>query len=286
MRLNPPLILLLSLVGCSTTPASESPDHAKEPMSLNQMQELDITDAAVASLSDSLRSKALRDTALRFGAQGGLAWRIDQFASVELLRRERQLDNAFDFKQLMLRNNTVMPPVIVEAHNRMDVGEDGRSLHLSASTYHIERQAHFVGNAPTWRDYLTSVSYVTPKMPSAGLLPKDSSERDQWRKWVDAGWHDGLQQAESIIEANFNRLKRDYLGVIQYHKLRTQGMVSEPFVAAGAPSVTGDGTDLSVADQILQITELPSLRVDSKQWSAIPSIPAAFSGQKIREPLR
>lgn len=281
------IVIILAMVGCTEMPVSASPDSAnKGPMSLTQMQELDTSDAAIASSTNPLRASALRDTALRFGAQGGLAWRIEQFASVELPRRERQLDNAFDFKQLMLQNNRVMPPVIVEAHNRMDVGDDGRSLRLSASTYHIERQAHFVGNAPTWRDYLTSMSYKSPKMPSAGVLPKDTAERDLWRKWVSTGWEDGVQQAESIIEANFNRLKRDYLGIIQYHKLRTQGMVSEPYVAVGAPGITGDGTNLAVDDQLLRISELPSLTVDSKQWFATPSIPTAWGGQKPSEPLR
>lgn len=273
------------LAGCAEAPVSAANDPA-EPMSLTTMQELDESDHAIASTSNPLRTNALRDTALRFGAQGGLAWRIDKFVSTELPRRERQLDNAFDFKALMLQNSTVMPPVIVEAHNRMDVSDDGRSLRLAASTYHIERQAHFVGNAPTWRDYLTNLPFKTPKLPAAGMLPKDNTERTLWKQWVSAGWEDGVQQAESIIEANFNRLKRDYLGVIQYHKLRAQGMVSEPFVAVAAQGVTGDGTSMAIDDQILQISQLPSLTVDSKQWFATPSTPTAWVGQNPSEPLR
>lgn len=250
------------------------------------MREFDVSDTANAAAANPLRSNALRDTALRFGAQGGLAWRMEKFISEELPRRERQFDNGFDFRQLMLQNNKVMPPVIVEGHNRMDVADDGRSLRLSASTYHIERQAHFVGGAPTWRDYLTSMAYKSPKLPSAGLLPKDGDERELWRKWVSTGWEDGVLQAEAIINANFNRLKRDYLGVILYHRLRKQGMVSEPYVAVGSPSVTGDGANLAVDDQILRISELPSLTVDSKQWVATPAIPSAWVGQRPPEPLR
>lgn len=277
--------LAMILSGCTDMTVMASSEAPKEPMSLSQMQELDTSDTTIETSTNPMRLAALRDTALRFGAQGGLAWRLEYFNENELPRRERQLDNAFDFRQLMLKNNRVMPPVIVEAHNRMDVGEDGRSLRLSASTYHIERQAHFVGNAPTWRDYLTSMTYKSPKMPSGGMLPKDSAERDAWRKWVAIGWEDGVQQAEAIIAANFNRLKRDYLGVIQYHQLRTKGMVSEPYVAAGASSVTGDGTNLAVDDQILRISELPSLKVDSKQWFAVPERATAWASQKP-EPLR
>lgn len=279
------IFILMLLTGCSLTSVASEP-AVKAPMTLTQMQELDTSDALITSATSSLRANAIRDTALRFGAQGGLAWRIENYNTNELPRRERQLDNAFDFKQLMLQNSRVMPPVIVEAHNRMDVGDDGRSLRLASTTYHIERQAHFVGGAPTWRDYLTSVSYKAPKLPIAAMLPKDPSERELWRKWVDAGWKDGVQQADAIIEANFNRLKRDYLGIIQYHKLRTQGMVSEPYVASSIPSVTGDGSNMVIDDQILQISEMPSLKVDSKQWMATPAIPAAWPGQNQKEALR
>lgn len=216
---------------------------------------------------NSIRIRALRDTAMTLGAQSGLHDRAKQINAM-LEARTAHLNKVFNFDGMMLANN-VLPPVLIEGRDSLNLA-NADSIRIADRTYEIAQQAKFVTAPPTWRSYLW-MDYQKPPVPNATLLPKDSQEREVWRKYVEKGWKQGGEQAEAIFKENLARLKRDYHGMILYRKLLAQNIVSAPYVAKTSLGITGGGASIRVNDQVLRITALPTLQANSKQWKAAPS---------------
>lgn len=210
----------------------------------------------------ALRAHALRETALSLGARGGLAERALQINGT-LLNYEPLLDKVFQFNGMLLDNN-VLPPVLVEARNTLNLS-GGDAIRAADRTYKILSQAKFISAAPTWREYLL-MSYDIPTMPDRSLLPRNKPERIMWENDLEEGWRAGLQQAELIFVENINRLVRDYKGMILYRNLLAQRIVSEPYIATLDMGVTGGGNDMTVNDRLLRITSFPQLQADSSSW--------------------
>jgi len=214
-----------------------------------------------------IRQQALRETALSIGAQGGLAKRSREINNI-LDSSEKQLSRVFNFAGLMLPNN-VLPPVLEESDASLTLTSPD-ALNLSDHTYRIIKQARFVTAPPTWRDYLW-LDYKKPPLPDTTLLPRNKQERDLWKKYVDIGFQQGLNQANNIYATSLASLKRDYEGMMLYRKLLTNHMVSEPFVDTASMGVTSntDRTEMRINEQVLQITAVPHLDANSKQWKPV-----------------
>lgn len=210
----------------------------------------------------ALRAQALRETALSLGARGGLAERAQKI-NTTFLNYEPLLDKVFQFYGMLLDNN-ILPPVLVEARNTLNLsGTD--TIRIADRNYKIVQQAQFVTAAPTWRDYLW-MAYDMPTLPDRSLLPRNKPERMMWEADLEEGWQAGLQQADLIFQENINHLVRDYRGMILYRNLLAQNMVSPPYVAAMDMGVTGDGEDMTVNDRLLRITAFPQLQTDVGNW--------------------
>ena len=262
-----PLMILLIALGLLTG-CSKSPQHP-DLNSLNGLQNLSASDTSSeseASLANrGIRNRALEETAMSLGAQGGLAW-----ASEEINQRMQKdrwyLETIYNFNGMMLSHG-VIPPILVEGSNSLNLA-DSTTLRISDKTYSIVQQARFATTPPNWRDYLW-MSYTKPTPPDKVLLPRNNDERTAWKRNINRGWQKGIEQAYSIFRQNLARLKRDYNGMTLYRKLLQEKMVSAPYVARTEMGVTGDGNDMHVNDQILRITVLPKLQTNSKQWRAI-----------------
>jgi defect-in-organelle-trafficking protein DotC len=90
------------------------------------------------------RAEELQQSAMTYGAQGGLAARA--FAINEMLRRhEPVLDTSFDFRSLVLpvgSGQTLMrPPIITQAQLAFALGDGGQVAHETACIYEITREA-------------------------------------------------------------------------------------------------------------------------------------------------
>lgn len=216
-----------------------------------------------------IRWQALYETALSLGATGALAWRSEQI-DMSLEKNAGELNQVFDFNQLLLKDN-VLPPVLVESDNSLNLASDD-SIRLAAKTYKIISPARFVTTAPSWRSYLW-MSYAKPPVPDRTLLPKNKAEAEVWNGFIREGWQNGIQQANSIFSANLNRLRRDYNGMVLYRKMLAQDMVSAPYVAKADLGVTGDSKEMRVDDRILRITSHSELQTDSSKWQPILTNP-------------
>jgi defect in organelle trafficking protein DotC len=212
-----------------------------------------------------IRIAALRETALSLGAQSALALRCRQI-NADLNKQAKTLDRAFNFNAMILPHN-VLPPVLQESNASLNLADDN-TIRLADKTYKIVCQARFVTTPPTWRTYLC-LNYTDAETPNPGLLPRSAQERAIWRQYVAIGWHNGIDQANTIYLEKISLLKRDFVGMVLYRKLLAQHIVSPPYVSHTDLGVTGDGDNLRVNDQILRITALPTLQTNPKIWRPV-----------------
>ena len=211
-----------------------------------------------------IREMALKETALSLGAQSGLAWRAKTIDD-QLVKQTRNLDVIYDFNSLILENN-VLPPVLLEGRNTLNLA-DTQTIRVSDRTYKVAKQAHFITTPPDWRQYLW-LDYQKPEYPNITLLPTNKQERQLWRYYVDKGWKNGIEQANTILEESISRIKEDFTGMILYRKLLAMNMVSPPYVSHTNLGVTGDAEEIHIDDRVLRITALPALNINSNEWRA------------------
>jgi len=211
-----------------------------------------------------IREMGLKEIALSLGAQSGLAWRAD-FINRELTKNARRLDAVYDFNALVLEHN-ILPPVLLEGRNTLNLA-DTQTIRISDRMYKVYKQAHFITTPPNWRQYLW-MDYKKPEVPHISLLPKTKQERQLWCNYVDRGWKNGIEQANTILAESVARLKEDYTGMILYRKLYAMNMVSPPYVSHTDLGVTGDATEIHIDDRVLRITALPALNINSNEWRA------------------
>jgi defect-in-organelle-trafficking protein DotC len=248
------LLLSLILGGCAS---SKDPDNTG--IALPGLHTP--ADPETAQIS-AVRLQILHDTAMGFGAQGGLAWQAHNIDKL-LSQNERTLGRIFDFNQLLLKDN-VLPPVLTEGRNNLNLADD-YTIRLADQIYKIDQPPRFVTAAPTWRDYLW-LSYDPPDAPVASLLPKNWRERRVWNKYIKEGWQAGIDQANQIFSEDVGRLKRDFAGMVLYRKLLAQNMVTPPYVSKLNLGITGDANSMRINDQVLRIAAIPQLNTNSKTW--------------------
>lgn len=215
---------------------------------------------------NSIRVEAIKQTALTYGAQNGLAKKNEMIREV-LAKKEAKLNRIFNFNLLLL-NHSVLPPVIDQAINSLNL-DNPEALRTVSQHYKIVQEAKFVTTPPSWRDYLW-VEYQYPQDPHLSLVPKNAGEREIWDKYVKEGWRQGLNQAEQIFQENLSRLNRDYSGMLLYNVLLAKNMISPPRVATANLGITGDEKELKINDQITRITSQSAFKIKQiKDWKPI-----------------
>ncbi len=260
------IISLIAVIALLTACSRHRQDI--DPTNLNSLENIqaeDVSKAGAIGESNTIRVKALQDTAMGLGAQGGLAVTSDQMNS-HLEKDKWYLDSLFNFNGMILSHG-VLPPVLVEGDNNLNLA-DPNTIRVADKTYKIVQQARFATTPPNWRDYLW-MTYTKPEIPHSFLLPRNSDERKIWVKYVKLGWDKGIEQAYSIFQQSLARLKRDYQGMALYRKLLQQRMISAPFVSRTELGITGDGNDMRINDQVIRITELPKLQTSGDNWKAV-----------------
>jgi defect in organelle trafficking protein DotC len=266
------VFMAIGLSACTSpkdTNVVEGTDQNGIPLVSNTAVQLGYTNLpsgiANAPQVSQIRLKAIEDTASSLGARGALAWRGKQIDTT-LAKQAGFLDSIFNFSSLMLPHN-VVPPTLVEGNGQYSQ-DSPNTVRMSSKTYKILKPAHFTSTPPTWRTYL-SMPYKKPNMPDRGLLPVTADEITVWNKFYEAGWDNGLKQADLIFNSNLNRLKRDYNGIILYRKLYTQKMISAPFVSEAQLGITGDHDAIKINDRVLRITNASMIQTNSSKWQPI-----------------
>ncbi|MCF6764392.1 type IV secretion system DotC family protein [Thiotrichales bacterium 19S3-7] len=215
---------------------------------------------------ENIRMKAIQQAALELGTQSALAWSA-KIIDKKLESMAQTLNQMYNFNALMLKNH-VMPPVIVQSDNLINMGPNGDKIRLGGKNYRIVKQARLVSVAPTWRDYLW-MNYKTPELPNRVLMPENNNEKKVWDRTIQKAWNMGIQQAEAIYKIKVNEITRDYTGMLLYRNLLAKRMVNPPYVIKDLRGITGNGNQMVIDDQSWTLTDKPQLQTDSKLWTPI-----------------
>ena len=209
-----------------------------------------------------LRKQAIVEIATALGSSGGLAHRMKE-RRIELDTLAQDMDKTFDFTKVTI-DNGVMAPVLTEGLSNYAQDSDDQ-VRIADKIYKIEVPAKFVSVYPNWRTYL-NFAFPTYDTPSSAYLPKDDGEKQIWDESVKKGWLTGVRQADKIVESSFNRLLRDYQGMVKYKILLAQGLITPTIIAKQNLGVTGGGREMSINDQVFRISDHSALNPSQKDW--------------------
>jgi len=254
------LALINGLVGCVQAPTS-SPSDA--PPALESY--LGTTRAASPDVSET-RRQLLEEAGQTVGFRGGKAeraWELRQ----SLDKRAGRLDLQWDFRTLISAQGW-LPPVVDEA---VDVAHiTPRQIHMANSVYEIIAPERFVSNPPSWRSWLLAgLATVPTDGPESSVLPENSVQKDLWQAAIRKGWAEGRISADRTLEANFNRLTRDYRGMLLYSFALREGFMTKPVITDQQQTVTGDRQKLTTGDRVRTLKENAGFIPDKTQWRPV-----------------
>lgn len=219
------------------------------------------------NLPIEMRTDALREAALSYGARGGLAWRTWEIRQ-ELETRAAYLDKVFDFRNLLIPAPSgllIEPPVISESMNALIIDGGGMNAAVADRVYDMVSNARITSAARVWRNYLER-DWGNVAEPPDILRPNSAEERAEWIERIREGWALGIDQANEIFQDDLNELSTDYQGMVRYRTLLAQGMVTPPYAMQVDRGVTTDNRSLRVGDRAVQIANPPAFVAGSETW--------------------
>lgn len=228
-----------------------------DPAELAELLDLQGTTSRKETAVTRLRPSAIRDAARMTTFQTAIAWRYGKLLEA-VDRHAAIMETAFNFTPLMMTQGDalIMPPVLTRAGASMRIDDDGTAT-TASTTYEMLQKARYVPVAPHWRSYLMTENFPEPEQPNPAVLPQNSEERAIWRAAVREAWAQGVEEADNLFTDNVSRLVRDYRGVLLYHLLTAQHLLSRVRTADAdlGVRVTGDGNRMNLGQKVYRITE-------------------------------
>ena len=206
-------------------------------------------------LKTKARMETVKTTAISYATKYALYWESTMINN-HLELASRNLDNTFNFRQILLKND-VIPPILRESTDNVSI-ENVTNIRVSDRMIEIIHPARFSSAIPSWRNYLR-MNFKKPDLPPSKLLPETSEERSVWDASLIKGWKIGRWQARSIFAANIGTMQRDISGMVLYHKLLAQGMISPTYSATANFGITGNGKKMHLNERIVKITRASEL---------------------------
>lgn len=216
-----------------------------------------------------VRLRSLEQYAFQAAARQGIKSRLKQM-ELAISKNARDLDAIYDFAPLLIKGK-VIPPVITEANDIYNL-EDSTTIKTSDRIYQIKNQARFSSVAPNWRAYMQlpieSKAYGSEVFVSKALMPENESEKQVWLMATVKGWDSGVEQANTMLENNFKRLNRDYVGMVRFHEFVLQGKLTMPLINEYDLDNSNDGNTMVLNEQMLKLTQLPQFE---NKWIRNPN---------------
>ncbi|WP_061800673.1 type IV secretory system conjugative DNA transfer family protein [Serratia ficaria] len=226
---------------------------------------LDVSSNSKSDITDA-RAEIIRSAGHTIGFRGGKAQRAYELVNA-LKARESTLNALYDFRTLISKEGW-LPPVIDEAQDVAHITAD--QIRTASRVYQIILPERFVSNPPSWRTWLLAgLSTSAPSVREAGVIPKNSDERTVWQEAIEKGWHDGREGADHTLEANFNRLTRDYRGMLLYSRLLREGYVSRPEISDKQQSVSGNRKKLVTGDRVRNLRKHAEFNQSKGDWKPV-----------------
>ena len=228
-----------------------------EPAELTELLEMTGTATGKEKTAVQLmRPKAIREAARLVTFQTAMSWRYGQLVA-ETERYSAVMDTAFNFAPLMLTQGEalIMPPLLTRAGASMRI-EDNATATAAKTTYELLEPARYIAVVPNWREFLMADDFPSPEEPNPALLPKNAEERAIWRAAVREAWAQGLAEADQLYADNVSRMARSYRGVMLYHLLTAQHLLSRVNTASADLGTrrSDNGNKLNIGQKVYRIT--------------------------------
>lgn len=240
------------------------------PPSLNELQALRPLTSKPKTISP-MRREALRQNALSYGAQGGLA--AESYAiNLMLVNYQADLDRTFDFGKLMVNvsngQTLLRPPIVTEAQMAFALAPGGQIAKQTDQVYEITQQAQLASAPPNWRTYLVR-TWAKPTPPPSAIRPRSRLEVEYWHKWVAEGWALGEAQGAQIFLDDLSRLENNYIGMVRYQVLLRAGLVESPDLVFHHQTVSGGRNRMLIGNDVIRITNQPGLDPNAANWRSV-----------------
>ncbi len=210
----------------------------------------------------------LREAALSYAAQAGYERRVWEIMR-QLEADSRTLSASFDFNRVAYRapreTGYILPPVVSRATAAINVEENGRSAVASDEYYRLEIPGRITTVVPTWRDYLV-IPLEEPARQNDDFLPQDQEEKRVFARFAAEGWQAGVEQADEALDLNFARLRRDYLGMVEYRRMVEAGLVTELVIRDSEARSAGEGDELFIGERRVQIVNAATFVRNPANW--------------------
>ena len=210
----------------------------------------------------------LREAALSYAAQAGYERRVWEIMR-QLEADSGTLSASFDFNRVAYRapreTGYILPPVVSRATAAINVEENGRSAVASDEYYRLEIPGRITTVVPTWRDYLV-IPLEEPAQQNDDFLPQDQDEKRVFARFAAEGWQAGVEQADEALDLNFARLRRDYLGMVEYRRMVEAGLVTELVIRDSEARSAGEGDELFIGERRVQIVNAATFVRDPANW--------------------
>ncbi|MDA8587239.1 type IV secretion system DotC family protein [Rhodobacteraceae bacterium] len=217
------------------------------------------------------RYDLLREAALSYAAQAGYERRVWEIMR-QLEADSPRLSCSFDFNRVAYRapreTGYILPPVVSRATAAINVNADGRSAVAADEYYRLEIPGRITTVVPTWRDYLV-IPLEEPAQQNDDFLPQDREEKRVFARFAAEGWQAGVEQADEALELNFARLRRDYLGMVEYRRMVQAGLMTELVVRDSETRSAGDGDELFIGERRVRIVNAATFVRDPSKWQPL-----------------
>lgn len=236
-------------------PSSSGP-RPDDPMPLADLLDMrSISPAEDESAVKKMRPSAIREAAHMVTLQSAIAWRYGQLLDA-VGRHEAIMDTAFNFGPLMMTQGDalIMPPVLTRAGASLRIDDEDTATSATTS-YELLQKARYVSVVPHWRTYLMADGGLpAPEQPNPAVLPKNGKERDIWRAAVREAWAQGVEEADALFVDNVSRMVRDYRGVMLYHLLTAQHLLSRVGTSSAMLGSRVSGNKMALGQHVYRIT--------------------------------
>jgi hypothetical protein len=201
-----------------------------------------------------LRPMAIREAAQLVTFQTAIAYRYRQLIDATE-SHAAIMDTAFNFSPLLMTQGEalIQPPVLTRSGPSMRIEKPDTATSAQAS-YELLEPARFVAFAPHWREFLMMGAFPEAEKPNPAVLPKNDKERAIWRTAVREAWAQGLIEADQLYADNVARMVRQYRGIMLYHLLSAQHILSKVHTASATVALSNSDTMLYIGQKVYRIT--------------------------------
>jgi hypothetical protein len=147
----------------------------------------------------------------------------------------------------------IQPPVLTRSGASLRI-EKPDTATSAETAYELLEPARFVPFAPHWREFLMEKGFPEPEKPNPAVLPKNEQERAIWRAAVREAWAQGLVEADQLYADNVARMARQYRGIMLYHLLTAQRLLSKVGTAAAPIPMNASDSKLYIGQHVYRIT--------------------------------